>query len=212
MEQKIRLIIADDHHLVRQGLRALLEDLDFVEVVGEAADGKQVLQLLRNGVKAQVALLDVEMPGMDGIETLEHLAREFYGLRAIMLTMLNDSALIKKAVEKGAKGFLFKNASLNELSDAIRKVAAGKTYFASDVTLALLRPAGPLQNDLLSQLSEREIEVLRLIAEGYSSTEIGQKLFISPRTVDTHRNNLLQKLQVNGIAGLVRFAVLNKLV
>ncbi|HQU60962.1 MAG TPA: response regulator transcription factor [Saprospiraceae bacterium] len=112
MENKIRLIIADDHHLVRQGLRALLEELDFIEVVGEAADGRQLLQLLRNGVKAQVALLDVEMPGMGGIETLGHLEREFFGIRAIMLTMLNDRAVIQSAVDKGAKGFLFKNASL----------------------------------------------------------------------------------------------------
>lgn len=211
MENKIRLIIADDHHLVRQGLRALLEELDFIEVVGEAADGRQLLQLLRNGVKAQVALLDVEMPGMGGIETLGHLEREFFGIRAIMLTMLNDRAVIQSAVDKGAKGFLFKNASLAELSDAIRKVAAGETYFASDVALALLRPTN-IPNSLLGQLTEREIEILKLVAEGFSSTEIGDKLFISPRTVDTHRNNLIQKLQVNGIAGLVRFAILNKLV
>ncbi|MCB0572598.1 MAG: response regulator transcription factor [Phaeodactylibacter sp.] len=211
MEDNIKVILADDHQLVRQGIRALLEELGFIESVAEASDGRQVLQLLRNGLKAQVVLLDVEMPGMGGIETLEHLSRDFFGVRAIMLTMLNDRAVIQRAVDKGAKGYIFKNASLAELSDAISKVVAGGTYFASDVALALLQPSSDA-GKLLSQLSEREVEILKLIAEGFSSAEIGKKLFISPRTVDTHRNNLIQKLQANGIAGLVRFAVLNKLV
>ncbi len=212
MDQKIRILLADDHHLVRKGFRALLEELDFAEVTGEAANGQELIGLLRRGVKAEVVLLDYEMPVLNGLETLEQIKRDFFGLKVILLTMLNQRELIQKAVEKGVDGFLFKNASLDELSEAIRRVARGETYFASEVTLTLLKPVQNPDQALLQHLTEREIEVLRLVAQGFSSTEIGAQLFISPRTVDTHRNNLIQKLDVNGIAGLVQFALRNKLI
>lgn len=209
---KIKLLLADDHQLVRKGFRALLEELDFVEIVGEAANGREVIQLLRNGAKPEVALLDYEMPLMNGLEATEQIRRDFFGVKVIMLTMLHDRELIRDAVDKGVSGFLFKNASLDELSDAIRRVARGEQYFASEVALALLKPAAHPADALLAQLTEREIEILRLVATGLSSTEIGQRLFISPRTVDTHRNNIIHKLDVPGIAGLVQFALKNKLI
>lgn len=212
MDQKIRILLADDHQLVRKGFRALLEELDFVEVTGEAANGQEVIGLLRRGIKADIVLLDYEMPLLNGLETLEQVKRDFFGVRVILLTMLNQRELIQSAVEKGVNGFLFKNASLDELSEAIRRVAKGENYFSTEVTLTLLKPAYNPGQALLRQLTEREIEVLRLVAQGFSSTEIGAQLFISPRTVDTHRNNLIQKLDVNGIAGLVHFAIKNKLV
>lgn len=207
----IKLILADDHHLVRQGFRALLESLDSVEIVGEAANGQQVIDLLRGGKHAQIVLMDAEMPILDGLAATEQIMRDFLGVRVIMLTMLNTKEIIQKAVEKGVKGFLFKNASKHELSEAIRRVAEGETYFASEVASVLLSATKPTTNGILEQLSEREIEILKLVAEGFSSTEIGDKLFISPRTVDTHRNNLIQKLNVHGIVGLVRFAIQHKL-
>lgn len=207
----IKLILADDHHLVRQGFRALLESLDSVEIVGEAANGQQVIDLLRGGKHAQIVLMDAEMPILDGLAATEQIMRDFLGVRVIMLTMLNTKEIIQKAVEKGVKGFLFKNASKHELSEAIRRVAEGETYFASEVASVLLSATKPTTNGILDQLSEREIEILKLVAEGFSSTEIGDKLFISPRTVDTHRNNLIQKLNVHGIVGLVRFAIQHKL-
>lgn len=212
MDQKIKILLADDHQLVRKGFRALLEELDFVEVTGEAANGQEVIGLLRRGVKADIVLLDYEMPLLNGLDTLEQIKRDFFGVKVILLTMLNQRELVQSAVEKGVNGFLFKNASLDELSEAIRRVARGESYFASEVTLTLLKPTHNPDQGLLRQLTEREIEVLRLVAQGYSSTEIGARLFISPRTADTHRNNLIQKLGVNGIAGLVQFAIKNKLV
>ena len=212
MDQKIKILLADDHQLVRKGFRALLEELDFVEVVGEAANGQEVIGLLRRGVKADIVLLDYEMPMLNGLETLEQIKRDFFGVKVILLTMLNRRELVQSAVEKGVNGFLFKNASLDELSEAIRRVARGENYFSSEVTLTLLKPAHNPGQTLLRQLTERETEVLRLVAQGFSSTEIGAQLFISPRTVDTHRNNLIQKLEVRGIAGLVQFAIKNKLV
>ena len=212
MDQKIKILLADDHQLVRKGFRALLEELDYVEVVGEAANGQEVIGLLRRGVKTDVVLLDYEMPVLNGLETLDQIKRDFFGVKVILLTMLNQRELIQSAVEKGVNGFLFKNASLDELSEAIRRVSKGEQYFSSEVTLTLLKTAQNPDHTLLRQLTEREIEVLRLVAQGFSSTEIGAQLFISPRTVDTHRNNLIQKLGVNGIAGLVQFAIKNKLV
>lgn len=212
MHQKIKILLADDHQLVRKGFRALLEELDFVEVTGEAANGQEVIGLLRRGVKADVILLDYEMPLLNGLDALEQIKRDFFGIKVILLTMLNQRELVQSAVEKGVNGFLFKNASLDELSEAIRRVARGESYFASEVTLTLLKPTHNPDQGLLRQLTGREIEVLRLVAQGYSSTEIGARLFISPRTADTHRNNLIQKLGVNGIAGLVQFAIKNKLV
>lgn len=208
----IKLILADDHQLVRQGFRALLESLDSVEIVGEAANGQQVIDLLRSGKHAQIVLMDAEMPILDGIAATEQIMRDFLGVRVIMLTMLNTKDIIQKAVEKGVKGFLFKNTSKYELNEAIRRVAEGETYFASEVASVLLSTSKPSENGILELLSERELEILKLVAEGFSSTEIGDKLFISPRTVDTHRNNLIQKLNVHGIVGLVRFAIQHKLV
>jgi len=209
---KIKILLADDHQLVRKGFRALLEELDFVEIVGEAANGKEAVALLRNGAKPNVALLDYEMPLMNGLEATEEIKRDFLGVKVIMLTMLQNKALIEEAVAKGVSGFLFKNTSLEELSDAIQRVASGDTYFSSEVTLTLLKPAHNPDAPLLALLSDREIEILKLVAKGLHSTEIGKQLFISPRTVDTHRNNIIQKLDVSGIAGLVQFAVRNKLV
>lgn len=212
MENKIKILLADDHQLVRKGFRALLEELDFVEIVGEAANGKEVISLLRNGAKPNVALLDYEMPLMNGLEATEAIKRDYLGVKVIMLTMLQSKELVQEAVEKGVSGFLFKNTSLEELSDAIQRVAGGGNYFSSEVALTLMKPNANPESPLLAQLSEREIEILKLVAQGLSSSEIGQQLFISPRTVDTHRNNIIQKLDVPGIAGLVQFAIRNKLI
>mgnify|MGYP000857487492 FL=1 len=211
MEKKINLLLADDHQLVRKGFRALLEELEFVEIVGEAANGKEVISLLRSGVRPQVALLDYEMPVMNGLEATVEIRRDYFGVKVIMLTMLQSKELVQEAVGKGVSGFLFKNTSLDELSDAIRRVAAGDTYFSSEVALTLLKSAPNPDSPLLALLSERETEILKLVAQGLSSAEIGRQLFISPRTVDTHRNNIIHKLDVPGIAGLVQFAVRNKL-
>lgn len=209
---KVKILLADDHQLVRKGFRALLEELDFVEVVGEAANGKEAIQLLRNGIKPNIALLDYEMPVMNGLEATLEIQRDYLGVKVIMLTMLQNKELVQEAVAKGVSGFLFKNTSLEELSDAIQRVAAGDNYFSTEVALTLLKPAHHPDAPLLALLSDREIEILKLVAQGFSSTEIGHQLFISPRTVDTHRNNIIQKLEVPGIAGLVHFAVRNKLV
>ena len=207
----VRILLADHHQLVREGFGALLKTLDLTEVVGEASDGEQVLNLLRSGCPAEVVLMAVQMPILDGIATTEQVTLEFPRIRVIILTAVHRPEVIKKAVAVGAKGFLFKDTTKAELQEAIKRVSGGETYFGSEVVKALLQTSTDPEEDM-SVLSEREKQILTLVAEGFSSVEIGEKLFISPRTVDTHRHNLIQKLHVNGLAGLVRFAVEHKLV
>ncbi len=209
METNIKVIIADDHHLVRKGFRALLEEIPGIRVVGDVANGLELLDLLQN-FSADVILLDVEMPGMGGIEACGKIQSQFPDTKVIMLTMRNEAEIVKQSVANGARGFLFKNTSTAELQEAIQKVASGQTYFSSEVTMLLLSQTQT--NPALTGLTEREIEIVKLVAEGLSSTEIGEKLFISPRTVDTHRNNILQKLDLPNVAALVRFAMQHKLI
>lgn len=212
MLNQIKIWITDDHQLVRQGFRVLLEQFEFIEIIGESPDGKSLMHALRDGARPEVILMDVEMPVMGGLEALEHIKREYFGIKIILLTMLNDREIIQKAHELDADGFLFKNTSPAELTDAIKKVKSNQKYFAPDVALTLLnKNPAPVSMENL-HLSSREVEILKLIAEGLSSTEIGAQLFISPRTVDTHRNNLIQKLGVSGVVGLVRFAIQHKIV
>lgn len=209
----IKVIIADDHELVRKGFVALLKQLEGIELVGEGSNGKEVIELLHSGKLADVVLLDVEMPQMNGIETAAMIRKNFLTVQTVMLTMLNDKSIVEEAITAGARGFLFKNSPASEFEEAIRKVAAGGEYFSSEVAAVLLGRKNPEQvPEALRQLSDREMEIIKLVAEGLSSNEIGEKLFISPRTVDTHRNNILQKLDLPNIASLVSFAYRNKIV
>lgn len=195
--------------MVRKGFRVLLEEMPDIEIVGDVPNGLELLHLLQKS-PADVALVDVEMPEMGGIEACGRIQVQFPDTKVIILTMRNETEIIKQSVAKGACGFLFKNTSPNELLEAIQKVASGQTYFSSEVTMLLLWQQPPKL--ALAALTEREIEIIKLVVEGFSSSEIGEKLFISPRTVDTHRNNILQKLDLPNIAALVRFAMQHKLV
>ncbi len=212
MPSQIPILLVDDHHLVRKGFRALLEEIEGLKVVGEASNGKEATMLMRNEVKPAIVLLDYEMPVMNGLEAAEVINREFFGVKVIMLTMLEQKSLIEAAVEVGVKGFLFKNTSLEDLGEAIMSVAKGGTWFGSDVALTLLRREYNPETEALAMLSDREIQILKLVAQGYTSMEISRKLFISPRTVDTHRNNIIQKLDLHGIPALVQFAMRTKLI
>lgn len=212
MEPKIKIIVADDHQLVRKGFIALLEQIPGIQIIAEAGNGREVLDAFRRLGRPDLVLIDYEMPLMNGLETLIQLKQEYFGIKVIMLTMLNERSIIQGALEQGADGFLFKNTSVEELSTAITKVYKGEKYYAGEVALSLAKTPTSSNDAALANLSERELEVLKLVAEGFSSTEIGAQLFISPRTVDTHRNNLIQKLDVKGIAGLVQFAIRHKLI
>jgi two-component system response regulator NreC len=159
--------------------------------------------------------MDIDMPVMNGIDTLKEIGKRGYDVKVIILSMHNEAGMVKSLTDLGARGYLLKTSPQDELFAAIKKVAAGQRYFSTDVTLSLMsKPAfGSVDNALLiNQLTERETEIIKLIAEGFSNKEIGEKLYISHRTVDTHRTNLMKKLNVSNVAGLISFAIKNGLV
>jgi len=211
--ENIKVIIVDDHQIIVDGLKSLLREEKDIKVIGEASNGKEAIDLVRL-ISPNVILIDIDMPVLNGIEATKLITKEFNEPKIIILSMHNEGSLIKTLINVGAKGYLLKNCDRSELVEAIRKIAGGQTFFSSDVTMSLLEnrnvPTSHFtENNNIAELTEREIEILKLIAEGYSNKEIGDKLFISHRTVDTHRTNLMRKLEVNNIAGLVRFAISN---
>jgi two-component system, NarL family, nitrate/nitrite response regulator NarL len=215
----IRLLIADDHQMFVDGLKSSLTQTDFVSVTGTANTGKQVLDFLEEN-ETDMVLLDINMPEMNGIETAKIIVKKYPAIRIIMLSMYLEKQLIEELVRIGISGYILKNTGVKELEQAIRTVSEGKKHFSNDVALKLLdaqtntvyaNESGqlPLQ---LPGLTERETEVLKLIAKEFTTPEIAEKLFISAYTVETHRKNLIRKLNVKNIAGLVKFAVQNGLI
>ncbi|MBN1339394.1 MAG: response regulator transcription factor [Bacteroidales bacterium] len=211
--KKVRVIITDDHQIIIDGIRSILEGEEFIEITGEANNGRQALDLL-SLTGADIVLLDLEMPVMNGIETARLIKKGFPQVHIIILSMYLEKGLINKLIEMGADGYLLKNSDKSDLLAAIKKVMAGGKYFSSDITIALADKSASSAIHVSDaphgfDLTEREVEILKYIAEGFSNKEIGEKLFISHRTVDTHRTNLMKKIGVNNIAGLIRFAIKN---
>ena len=204
----IRLMLCDDHRIILDGLQGLLGNTPDLEVVGTATNGAEVLELLEH-IAADVLLMDINMPVMDGFQALERLKKQGASVKVIMLTMHDEAGVAQQAIEKGAKGYVVKDSGKDELLLAIRQVHSGQRHFSSTVTEALLKgnTADARRTGPLAGLSERELEVLSGIAEGLTNKELGQRLFISPRTVDTHRTNLMKEMKVHNVAGLVRIAI-----
>lgn len=213
MSVPVRVALCDDHRIVTDGLKELLSAFSDLAVVGTASDGAEALYLLEH-LRPDVLLTDLDMPGMDGAQLTERVKKEHPGVRVVVLSMHEEPAMVKRLVELGADGYLLKNAGRDEVVLAIRNVHAGQRHFSSGLMESMLRaPApAPTGHDLLRELSEREVEVLAALAEGLGNKEIGERLFISPRTVDTHRTNLMRKLNVHNVAGLVRIAMTTGLV
>lgn len=209
----IKIIIADDHKMVVDGLRSILETDNFSQIISTAANGQELLRLL-SLVETDVVLMDIDMPVMNGLVAMPEIKRLHPNVKVIVLTMHEEGALVKKMMDMGAKGFLFKNSDKSELFAAVETVANGGNYISSNLTHHPAKDYRLNREDNSSPfsgtvLTEREMEILRLIASGLSNKEIGDKLFISHRTVDTHRTNLMKKLEVNNIAGLIRYAIRN---
>ena len=206
----IRVILADDHTLVRAGIRALLEKLPGVEVVGEADDGREVLKLVKLH-RPDVVLMDITMPGLNGLEAAARIAKEFPEVRVIILSMHNNEEYYWRALKAGAAGYLLKKAATAELETALQRVAHGEIYLSHEISARLLKKfsadgiAG--RKSPLEQLTGRQREILQLIAEGQNTKEIGQILKVSPKTVEYHRMKLMNGLNVHDIPGLVRFAL-----
>lgn len=212
MSNEIRIMVTDDHQIVLDGIKSLINRIPGFKLVAEAHNGREALDLLKH-LHVDVCLMDLDMPEMNGMEATALIKEKYPVVKVLVLTMHNEKALINKVMESGASGFVLKNSTQDELMEAIKKVHDGQQYFSAEVTMTLLsktehRTSSNLQTPVdLSQLTERETEILRLIAEGYSNKEIGERLFISHRTVDTHRTNLMKKLGVHNIAGLIKFAM-----
>lgn len=205
--------MVDDHQLIIDGLSALLSNNEEVLVAGYAGNGKEALQMLRI-LEPDLVLMDIDMPVMNGIDALREIKKSHPETKVIILSMHEEAGMIKNLVALGADGYLLKSCPQEELFMAIRSVSMGQRYFSHGVTISLLnsKTAGIQSPDRQTEvLSERESEVLRLITEGFSNKEIGAQLFISHRTVDTHRTNLMKKLNVSNIAGLISYAIRNGL-
>lgn len=205
----IRILLADDHDLVRQGLRRLLDEVEDFRVVGEAATGHAALDLTRE-LTPDVLVLDLMLPGQGGFEVLRKLDHDEADTAVVMLSIHSDEAYVAEALGAGARGYVLKCADSAELVHAVREAAAGRTYLGAPISQAAVAEysakAAATRGDPLDSVTERELEVLRHVARGRSSTEIGYELGISPRTVESHRANLLRKLGLRGQAELIRFA------
>jgi DNA-binding NarL/FixJ family response regulator len=195
-----RVLVADDHAMFRQGLISMLGEADDLEVVGEASRGDEALDMIRK-LAPQIAILDVTMPGLTGIEVARALSAEDSPTRVILLTMHDDATRPRKAIDAGASGYILKSAVFDELMKAITTAIEGGVFITPTLTAKVLK--GESRPDL----TDRELQVLALIVDGRKSRDIAEELGIAPRTVETHRTNMMQKLGVSNVAALVRYAV-----
>ena len=205
----IQVFIIDDHQMFINGIQSMFADHALIRIVGVSTSGKEALQQLRQ-LMADVVLLDINLPDIDGIELNKRLQREFPHLKVIALTMHHEASFIQSMIRHGARAYVLKNSGQEQLQQAITAVAAGDTYFGDEVKEALMQgmlPESSTSHAMIPKLSRREREVLTLIIQEFTTSEIAEKLFISQNTVETHRKNLLQKLNVRNTAGLVRFAM-----
>jgi DNA-binding NarL/FixJ family response regulator len=212
-QSKRKVIIVDDHTLFRNGLRILINTMEEYQVVGEASNGKQFLELLENDVP-DLVLLDINMPVMDGIEAATIAQKLYPDLKIITLSMYGEEDYYYKMVNAGVKGFVLKNSDIKEVKTALDVVFDGGSFFSSELLQNLVNSlkSSSKSKEIHAELSEREMEILILICQGLSNQEIGDKLFISKRTVDKHRANILEKSESKNTAQLVVYAIKNKLV
>lgn len=205
--KQIRLVLADDHQLIREGFRALLGNNERLEIVGEAEDGVELVQMVRQ-LQPDLVLADIHMPNLSGLDALKQLIVEFPSIKFIVLTMHDEREYVLNAIRLGASGYVMKNVERKELEKAIMAVHEGGKYFSPEVTNVLAesvaRPSGAME---FPEISPREKEVLMLVAEGLSTKQVADRLGISTRTVESHRINMLKKLKAGNTAELIRKAI-----
>jgi DNA-binding NarL/FixJ family response regulator len=206
---RIRIVLADDHTLVRAGMRALLESVPGVEILAECGDGREALELIAKH-RPDIVLLDIGMPGLNGLEVAKRVTQESPHTRVVILSMYADASYVRQALRAGVAGYLVKGAAVAELPLALESVMRGETYLTPKVSQAvvkdLLSDTGGERHPLES-LTQRQREILQLIAEGRSTKEIAHLLEVSVKTVETHRVRLMDRLGIHDVAGLVRFAL-----
>lgn len=211
----VRIAIVDDHDIVRDGIKILLEDEPGFEIVGEAKNGKEAVALCKEN-EIDLAIMDITMPEMDGIEATKIIKDKHPDVKILALTMLSEDQHIRKMIKAGASGYILKSSGKEELIKAINSIINGQHYFSDDATQSILKelvnPEVTKINDPEDiNITDRELEILKLIVEEYTNQEIADELYISVRTVDAHRRNLLQKTGAKNTAGLVKYAIKNHL-
>lgn len=211
----IKIIIADDHQLFIEGVHSLINSMNDIKIIKEVNDGRALIEVLEH-TKCDIILMDINMPILDGIEATRQIKKTYPEIKILMLTMFSSRDYIEKLLRAGADGYLLKNTDVIELKEAIETLMRGESYFSKEVTERIMEGLQKKKHEEktkhLIELTEREIDVLKLIVQEFTTAEIAEKLFISTHTVETHRKNLISKLNVRNVAGLVRYAMENGLV
>ncbi|MCX7987011.1 MAG: response regulator transcription factor [Bacteroidales bacterium] len=207
-KRKPQIFIVDDHKLFRDGLKYILQESGEIEVVGEASDGKEFLELLQY-IVPDLVLMDISMPGMNGVDASKIALEKYPDLKILVLSMFGDDAYYNSMIEIGVKGFILKDCDASELKEAIKSVLSGKNYFSQELLLKLIRDRNEAPT---IKLSRREREVLEYICKGYSTMQISEALHISHRTVERHRASLLEKTNSSNSISLAIFAIKNNLI
>ena len=212
--KEIRVLLADDHLIIRDGIRYMLKGAKNIKVVAEASSGREVIQYLEgNPDTVDVVLMDINMPELNGIEATEIITKRFPEVRVLALTMHAEESYIMSMIKAGALGYILKESSKDELFQAVEKISEGRKYYSNEVSVTMINSMMEEEKKTYNiEISEREQEVLALIIDGLTNVEIGKSLNISNRTVESHRRNILQKLDVKNTAELVKYAIKNNLV
>jgi DNA-binding NarL/FixJ family response regulator len=214
---KIKIMLVDDHQIVRDGIKALLSTEDSIQIIDEASDGDELLSKLRNK-KPDILIMDISMPKMSGIELLKIVSKEYPDIKVLILSMYTNEDFVFNAVKSGAMGYLPKNTSRKILIEAIQTIYAGEEYFSKEISNIILKSYikkaqkyDDSSDRKREMLSIRELEILKLVAEGKSNQEIAEKLFISIRTVESHKNHIMQKMELKSTVDLIKYALKNNL-
>jgi DNA-binding NarL/FixJ family response regulator len=213
MDNELRIVIADDHQMFIDGVKALLSKEKNLNFVHEALNGEDALSYIRKN-KVDLLITDISMPGMSGTELTKRIKQEFPQIKVLVLTMFSDPAIINEILQSEAEGYILKNTGKQELLSAISKLMDEGTYYSNEVMNLMLKQNRKklIEPNTKEQLTERETEILKLVCEEYTTAGIAEKLFISPRTVDTHRKNILEKTQSKTIVGLIKYAFENNII
>jgi len=217
MMRKIKIVLVDDHHIVRDGFKSLLEDADDIEIIGEASGQEELLKILSQKTP-DIVVLDISMPQMSGIEISTHLQSKHPEVKVLILSMYTSEDFIRNAIKAGAKGYLPKNTTKKEFLQALHAISKGEEFFSQNISEVIMKSyiqnikSGDSEHKKEGLLSVREIEILKLFVGGLTNQEIADRLFISIRTVESHKNHIMQKLELKSTVEMVKYAIKNNLV